>query len=76
MGITGFRYSLLGLRPETTDVPVRGTSSFRVNLALARTSEIVVVTATRTPVSEQDSGASVSTLESRRVAGDAAGSGG
>ena len=52
-----------GFASETTDVPVKGTSSFRVNLALARTSEIVVVTATRTPVSEQDSGASVSTLE-------------
>jgi vitamin B12 transporter len=56
-----------GFASETTDVPVKGTSSFRVNLALARTSEIVVVTATRTPVSEQDSGASVSTLEAGQL---------
>jgi outer membrane cobalamin receptor len=56
-----------GFAPQTVDVPAITTSVFTVNLTVAGASEIVVVTATRTPVPEQESGASVSTLENSQL---------
>src|SRR5690349_2811109 len=56
-----------GFASQTVDVSLPQGSLFTVRLALAGASEIVVVTATRTPVPEQDSGASVSTLESGQL---------
>ena len=53
-----------GFAPKNLDVALPQPSIFTVNLAFAGASEIVVVTATRTPLPEQESGASVSTLES------------
>lgn len=53
-----------GFAPQNLDVTVPHLSVVTVKLAIAGASEIVVVTATRTPVPEQESGASVSTLES------------
>jgi vitamin B12 transporter len=52
-----------GFAPLATDISVPHPSIFTVQLAVAGASEIVVVTATRTPFPEQQSGASVSTLE-------------
>jgi vitamin B12 transporter len=56
-----------GFASQTVDVSVPQDSIFTAKLALAGASEVVVVTATRTPVPEQDSGASVSTLESGQL---------
>ena len=56
-----------GFAPQSVDVSVPQASVFTVNLAVAGASEIVVVTATRTPVPEQESGASVSTLENGQL---------
>jgi outer membrane cobalamin receptor len=56
-----------GFAPQTVDVSVPQASVFTVKLNVAGATEIVVVTATRTPVSEQDSGASVSTLEAGQL---------
>jgi vitamin B12 transporter len=56
-----------GFAPQTVDMSMPQASVFTVNLAVAGASEIVVVTATRTPVPEQESGASVSTLESGQL---------
>src|SRR4029077_13225468 len=56
-----------GFAPQTVDVPAITTSVVTVNLTVAEASEIVVVTATRTPVPEQESGASVSTLENSQL---------
>jgi vitamin B12 transporter len=56
-----------GFAPQTVDLSMPQASVFTVNLAVAGASEIVVVTATRTPVPEQESGASVSTLESGQL---------
>lgn len=56
-----------GFAPLTSDITVPQPSTFTVHLAVAGTSEIVVVTATRTPFPEQESGASVSTLESGQL---------
>jgi len=66
LGDSSFRLQVLapGFAPRTVDVPVPHDPVFAVHLALAGASEIVVVTATRTPLPEQESGASVSTLES------------
>jgi outer membrane cobalamin receptor len=64
-----FRLQVLapGFAPQTVDVAVPQASTFTVKLNVAGATEIVVVTATRTPVSEQDSGASVSTLEAGQL---------
>lgn len=56
-----------GFAPQTVHVTVPQESTFVVNLEVATASEIVVVTATRTPLPEQESGASVSTLESAQL---------
>lgn len=56
-----------GFAPQTVNVTVPQASVFLVKLNVAGATEIVVVTATRTPVSEQDSGASVSTLEAGQL---------
>ena len=56
-----------GFAPQTVNVTVPQASVFLVKLSVAGATEIVVVTATRTPVSEQDSGASVSTLEAGQL---------
>jgi vitamin B12 transporter len=56
-----------GFAAQTVDVSVPQASVLTVNLAVAGASEIVVVTATRTPVPEQESGASVATLESGQL---------
>ncbi len=56
-----------GFAPLATDISVPHPSIFTVQLAVAGASEIVVVTATRTPFPEQESGASVSTLESGQL---------
>lgn len=50
-----------GFAPEELSVPA-STSSLTVKLHVASTTETVVVTATRTPVPEQEAGASVSVL--------------
>jgi vitamin B12 transporter len=56
-----------GFAPQTADVTVPQTETFTVNLRVAGASEIVVVTATRTPFPEQETGASVSTLEAGQL---------
>jgi len=56
-----------GFAPQNLDVTVPQEALFTMKLNVAGASEIVVVTATRTPVSEQDSGASVSTLEAGQL---------
>ena len=56
-----------GFAPQTANVTVPQDSTFLVKLEVATASEIVVVTATRTPLPEQESGASVSTLESAQL---------
>ena len=56
-----------GFAPLTADVSVPQSEVFTVHLAVRSTSEIVVVTATRTPFPLQESGASVSTLESGQL---------
>ncbi len=70
-GLSRGRYRLQvlapGFAPQVGEVSVPQSSVFTVNLEIAGASEIVVVTATRTPVSEQESGASVSTLESGQL---------
>jgi vitamin B12 transporter len=70
-GLPDGRYQLQvlapGFAPQTVEVVMPQTSLFRVNLTVAGASEIVVVTATRTPVPEQESGASISTLESGQL---------
>jgi len=70
-GIADGRYRLQvrapGFAAQNADVTVPQESPFTVTLNVAGASEIVVVTATRTPVAQQDSGASVSTLESAQL---------
>ena len=70
-GIAGGAYRLQvlapGFAPQNVDVTAPQESAFTVTLTVAGASEIVVVTATRTPVAEQDSGASVSTLEAAQL---------
>jgi outer membrane cobalamin receptor len=56
-----------GFAPQTANVNVPQESTFVVKLDVATASEIVVVTATRTPLPKQESGASVSTLESAQL---------
>jgi vitamin B12 transporter len=56
-----------GFAPQTADVALPQSSTFTLNLALTGTSEIVVVTATRTPLPLEESGASVSTLEAGQL---------
>jgi hypothetical protein len=56
-----------GFAAKTLDASIPQSSAFTVNLAIAATSELVVVTATRTPLPEQESGASVSTLENGQL---------
>ena len=70
-GLSDGRYRLQvlapGFAPQRVDVTVPQPSILTVNLALAGASEIVVVSATRTPIPEQESGASISTLESGQL---------
>jgi outer membrane cobalamin receptor len=56
-----------GFAPQIAETDVPQSDLFTVQLAVAGASEIVVVTATRTPLPEQESGASVSTLESAQL---------
>jgi len=56
-----------GFAAKTLDTSVPQSSALTVNLAIAAASELVVVTATRTPLPEQESGASVSTLENGQL---------
>jgi outer membrane cobalamin receptor len=55
-----------GFAPQTENVPTH-TDSITVQLHLATASETVVVTATRTPVPAEETGASISTLESAQL---------
>jgi len=56
-----------GFAPQASDITLSEPSTFTVNLAVAGASEIVVVTATRTPLPLEESGASVSTLEAGQL---------
>ncbi len=60
-----------GFAPRTVDldIPVRSVAAdqFTIQLHLATASEIVVVTATRTPTPAEETGASISTLESGQL---------
>ena len=56
-----------GFAPQSIDVSVPTETAVTVKLAIAGGSEIVVVTATRTPTPLEDSGASISTLESGQL---------
>ena len=56
-----------GFAAKTTDVSVTEPSPITVGLSIATVSEIVVVSATRTPLPAQDAGASISTLESDQL---------
>ena len=56
-----------GFAPQSTDITLSETSIFTVHLGVAGASEIVVVTATRTPLPLEQSGASVSTLEAGQL---------
>src|ERR1700688_1548282 len=51
-----------GFAPDSEDITAH-SDSITISLHLATTSETVVVTATRTPVAAEDSGAAISTLE-------------
>jgi vitamin B12 transporter len=64
----GYRVQVLapGFASQREDVSVR-SEVITIRLRLATASETVVVTATRTPVTAEDSGASVSTLESAQL---------
>jgi outer membrane cobalamin receptor len=64
----GYRIQVLapGFASQMEDVPTR-SDFITIQLHLATASETVVVTATRTPVTAEDSGASVSTLESSQL---------
>src|SRR6202167_2338445 len=55
-----------GFAPQGEKVPPR-SDSFTIQLHLATASETVVVTATRTPVPAEESGASISTLQSAQL---------
>ncbi len=56
-----------GFAPHSQDLPSALSEIITVQLRLATASETVVVTATRTPVSADESGASVSTLENAQL---------
>jgi len=56
-----------GFAAQTTDVSLPQSSPVPVQLTVAGASETVVVSATRTPIPVQDSGASISTLESDQL---------
>src|SRR6202050_1618228 len=64
----GYKIQVLapGFASQTEDVSAR-SDVITIQLHLATASETVVVTATRTPVTAEDSGASVSTLESSQL---------
>ncbi|MGA8499938.1 MAG: TonB-dependent receptor [Candidatus Sulfotelmatobacter sp.] len=55
-----------GFAAQTQDVPAN-SDAITIQLHLATASETVVVTATRTPVPAEESGASISTLESAQL---------
>jgi vitamin B12 transporter len=55
-----------GFAPQTEDVPPH-SNVITIQLRLAPTSETVVVTATRTPALAEETGASISTLESGQL---------
>jgi outer membrane cobalamin receptor len=55
-----------GFAPQTENVPAH-SESITIQLHLATASETVVVTATRTPVPAEESGASISTLENAQL---------
>ena len=61
-----------GFAPATISVPESNNGPVTVHLTLAAASETVVVTATRTPVPADTTGASISTLEQRKSRDDAA----
>ncbi len=56
-----------GFAPYSKDIAACGPDLITVQLQLATASETVVVTATRTPVTAEQSGASISTLESAQL---------
>lgn len=56
-----------GFAAQTAAASVPQSEALTVRLAVAAASEIVVVTATRTPVRSEQSGASVATLESAQL---------
>jgi outer membrane receptor protein involved in Fe transport len=56
-----------GFAAQTAEVALPQSSTFTVRLAVAGGSEIVVVTATRTPLPLGESGASLSTLEAGQL---------
>jgi vitamin B12 transporter len=55
-----------GFAPQNEDVPAHA-NAITIQLHLATASETVVVTATRTPVAAEESGASISTLQSAQL---------
>src|SRR5450432_696549 len=56
-----------GFAPETSDLPSAPSGMITVQLRLASAAETVVVTATRTPIPSQDSGANVTTISSEQL---------
>ncbi|MGA9545009.1 MAG: TonB-dependent receptor [Candidatus Sulfotelmatobacter sp.] len=56
-----------GFAPYSEDVAACGPDVITIQLHLATASETVVVTATRTPVTAEQSGASISTLQSAQL---------
>jgi vitamin B12 transporter len=56
-----------GFAPQNADVSLPRTSFLSVSLSVASPTEMVVVSATRSPVPEEETGASVSTLESGQL---------
>jgi outer membrane cobalamin receptor len=69
LAVGRYRLAVLapGFAPQTAAVALPLLSAFTVNLAVAGASEIVVVTATRTPMPLEESGASVATLEAGQL---------
>ena len=68
LGVTGGKYRVQvlapGFAPYSSDVTLPQSSTLTAALSIASATEIVVVSATRTPVPVDETGASVSTLES------------
>jgi vitamin B12 transporter len=64
-----YRVQLLapGFAAKTLDAALPLKTVLTIELAIASPAEIVVVSATRTPASEQETGASISTLESGQL---------
>jgi vitamin B12 transporter len=67
--LSNYRVQILapGFAPQTEDVAAAHPELITIQIHLATASETVVVTATKTPVPAEESGASISTLESAQL---------